>query len=740
MSMGSLNRACIGLATAVALTASAIAADTAQTPVNAPTTVYVSAEQAMLYSGPGEDFYPTGNIAQNSTLEVYLQAPGNWLGVRPPEGSFSWVQAADAYLLPGGRMIEVTNPAAVSWIGTGLGSAKQYRWQVKLSPGEQLGVIGEQTTRGEGDKEILWYKIAPPAGEFRWIQAGSVSKQPVPTPRKARSTSTLAQSKTARRSGADVVSAAYQTDPNSGAITLDNPEDYHSAAGQANAPFIVSGSYPKAPLPGEIINGEVVVGEHYAPGEVIHEQAMDGGFADGSSAGSDYYEGEYVDGGDYEGEYYAGEYAQGEIVDGGTYDGGSYGEVIYDGEDYIDGVVRSSSKGAFAGWHAFEFTDDGMQFTWLERMYGRARQNGPDPLQADPFSLAMNKGQVRPNSPRAVEQLYPGGMPQSPHMQHSVSAPPRRRHRPWRDPRMLGDARSTNAIGPSVAPPLSAHDRGDTGDDLNPMSPEPTGLGAGLQRLADALNSGSSPRTPNQIDANSPAAGGVNWYGLGSGKTPASLAAHQTSPAAAAIAAESLQAAARNIDLNQLQLSLSEAVAQPMQMWSLQPIYDSARYYVEHGASAVERGQARLLMERVEEFAELAARSGYLALNRSSLGNVTGNSNAPISTAAASPIMLAGASSGSVGGVVRSDFQRAIEGGASYDATGWLVPVIAASPGQPTHALTDDLGRIQAYVSPAPGLNLNRYINQAVGITGLRGYLPQLQAGQIQASRVVRLQ
>ncbi|MEZ6078843.1 MAG: hypothetical protein R3C56_25155 [Pirellulaceae bacterium] len=51
-------------------------------------------------------------------MEVYHRTEDEWLGVRPPEGSFSWVQAADAYLLPGGRIIEVTNPSAVSWIET----------------------------------------------------------------------------------------------------------------------------------------------------------------------------------------------------------------------------------------------------------------------------------------------------------------------------------------------------------------------------------------------------------------------------------------------------------------------------------------------------------------------------------------------------------------------------------------------------------------------------------------------
>ena len=590
--MGSLNRACIGLATTVVLIASAIAADTPHTPDDAPTTVYVSGEQGMLYSGPGEDFYPTGTIEQNATLEVYLQAPGGWLGVRPPKGSFSWVQAADAYLLPGGRLIEITNPAAVSWIGTSLGSAKQYRWQVELNPGEQLGVIGEQTTRGEGDQEILWYKISPPTGEFRWIPASSVTTQPITAKGKTRSNSTHAQSR--RASGSDVVSAAYQTKSDSGVITLSSPGDYDSAARQSTAPFIVSGSYPRAPKPGEIINGEVVVGGEYAPGEIIDEQSMDVGFGEGSSADSGYYDGEYYEGEHVEGEYFEGEYVQGGVVDEGIHYDDSHGEVIYDGHDYIDGVVRSTSKGAFAGWHALELTDDGMQFTWLERMYGRARKNGPDPLQADPFSLAMNKGQVSPDSPRAVEQMFPGGMPQTPHMQHATSASPRPRHRPWRDPRMLGGARSIRGNSPSVAPALSAHDRAGSSAGLSPMSVEASGIGAGLQRLADAFNSGSDPRMPSQMDTHGSAAGGVNWYGLGSGKTPASLAGHQTS--AATTTAESLPAAARNLDLDQLQLTLSEAVTQPMQMWSLQPIYDSARYYVEHGASAIERGHARLLM------------------------------------------------------------------------------------------------------------------------------------------------
>lgn len=75
----------------------------------------------------------------------------------------------------------------------------------------------------------------------------------------------------------------------------------------------------------------------------------------------------------------------------------------------------------------------------------------------------------------------------------------------------------------------------------------------------------------------------------------------------------------------------------------------------------------------------------------------------------------------------------------NFDATGWLVPVHAAQPGQPTHALTSDSGQIIAYVTALPGMNLDRFVNQAVGIHGLRGYLNEFRAAHIEAQNVTRL-
>ncbi|MEZ6153832.1 MAG: hypothetical protein R3C09_27365 [Pirellulaceae bacterium] len=713
--MGTPNRAWIGVALIIGFAAVSVAADLPAKQDDAATIVYVSAEGAQLRSGPGEDFYPTGDIPLNASLEVYHRTEDEWLGVRPPEGSFSWVQAADAYLLPGGRIIEVTNPSAVSWIGTSLGSAKQYRWQVKLTSGEQLGVIGEQSTRNAEGKEVLWYKIAPPAGEFRWIHTQSVSSQPV-TP------SSSARTAPGARASSGVVAAAYQAGSDDGVITLGTSDEYYDGQAQSTQPFIVEGSYPRTPKAGEVIDGEVVVDESYAPGQIIEGEPIGEGAIYGNPV---------------EGDYIGGEYLAGEYVDGGTIEGqivdDGYGEVIYEDAEYVDGVAPSGGGGTFAGWHAMELNDDGMRFTWLERMYGRAKQSGPDPLQADPFSLAMHKGQVRPNSPRAFEQMYPDGIPQ---VETVTTAPVSRRHRPWRDPRTLGNQRTGGVGSPHMAPALSSRDAGRAGQDL-PSEERTAPLSAGLQRLSSALQGGTGSLAAYQSSQPNPATDNVNWYGIGQGTETASPPVAQSSGAANIDALQT--AAAANVDLNQLQLVLSEAVTQPMQLWSLQPIYESARYYVEHGGSAIERGRARLLMERIEEFAELAARSGYLALNRTSLtysGSDTSGSNA---TGASGAIMLASTSSGSISGVVQSDFDRAIGGDSSYDATGWLVPVIAASAGQPSHALTDDTGKILSYVSPVPGLNLDRYLNQAVGITGLRGYLPQLQAGHLQASRVVRL-
>ncbi len=126
-----------------------------------------------------EDYYPTSIIARGTTVEVYDRTADGWLAIRPPQGSFSWLPAAQGLLMPGGRIVEVTERNAVAWIGSSLGTAKQtIRWQVKLDRSEQLAVLGEQNIQDPTTQaKALWYKIAPPNGEFRWIRENATSDE-----------------------------------------------------------------------------------------------------------------------------------------------------------------------------------------------------------------------------------------------------------------------------------------------------------------------------------------------------------------------------------------------------------------------------------------------------------------------------------------------------------------------------------------------------------------------------------
>jgi uncharacterized protein YgiM (DUF1202 family) len=129
----------------------------------------VVATGAAVHSGPGDKFYPTDTLAQGEVVEVYREKSGGWLGIRPPANSFSWVSAADLDMRDGNLAV-VNKDDVASRIGSRL-NAKRNAAQVRLKKGEVVEVIDEETIGEE-----RWYKIAPPAGEFRWIQSSLVER------------------------------------------------------------------------------------------------------------------------------------------------------------------------------------------------------------------------------------------------------------------------------------------------------------------------------------------------------------------------------------------------------------------------------------------------------------------------------------------------------------------------------------------------------------------------------------
>ena len=136
---------------------------------SSPYQARVIAGGAPVHSGPGDNFYPTDTLTQGDTVEVYREKPGGWLAIRPPAGSYSWVAERDLMVKDGG-LAEVVRDDVASRIGSRLND-RHNAAQVRLKKGESVEVLGEENISGE-----KWYKIAPPAGEFRWIQAAVVER------------------------------------------------------------------------------------------------------------------------------------------------------------------------------------------------------------------------------------------------------------------------------------------------------------------------------------------------------------------------------------------------------------------------------------------------------------------------------------------------------------------------------------------------------------------------------------
>ncbi len=128
-----------------------------------PYKAYVTAADVYVRSGPGRSYYPTDKLKRGEAVEVYRHDPGGWCAVRPVEGSFTWVSGR--FLRPIEDDLAVVTAEGVSArVGSRFSDVRDVI-QVRLNEGEVVAIVEQP---GEGE---IWYKIAPPAGEFRWVSA-----------------------------------------------------------------------------------------------------------------------------------------------------------------------------------------------------------------------------------------------------------------------------------------------------------------------------------------------------------------------------------------------------------------------------------------------------------------------------------------------------------------------------------------------------------------------------------------
>lgn len=129
-----------------------------------PQRAVVTSPGAAVRSGPSTTHYLTDTLPEATVVEVYRRQGDGWCGIRPPAESFSWVFSENVRLVDDG-IAEISKPNVAARVGSRL-SAQRDVVQVRLKEGEKVAILGRDEREGG-----LWYKIAPPAGEFRWIQA-----------------------------------------------------------------------------------------------------------------------------------------------------------------------------------------------------------------------------------------------------------------------------------------------------------------------------------------------------------------------------------------------------------------------------------------------------------------------------------------------------------------------------------------------------------------------------------------
>lgn len=144
--------------------------------VTFPYTAEVSVADVEVRCGPGWEFYPTMRLERGSKVDVYRHELGGWLAIRPPDGSFSWIPARQVKRQGDSRVGTVLMEGAVAWVGSGVVDVRQHKWQVRLKRDERLQILGKRSLSvGPGFATETHFKIAPPAGEFRWIHAEHAS-------------------------------------------------------------------------------------------------------------------------------------------------------------------------------------------------------------------------------------------------------------------------------------------------------------------------------------------------------------------------------------------------------------------------------------------------------------------------------------------------------------------------------------------------------------------------------------
>jgi len=579
-----------------------------------PYDVYVDQDEVVARCGPGGNFYRTDPLRHGQRLEVYLETPDGWLGVRPPENSFCWVPADAIAMDRSGNLGRVTEAGTLAWIGTHLGKARKYMWQVQLSKGEEVTVLGRAEREGP-DGPQMWYRISPPAGEFRWVHRDQVVDNPemllrdkprpgellamgVPTPLDDDIEPLDIPEPTRKKPQKGLMATAKS-------ILLNGAEEYSPAAANEVA---------AAPLRPMNDRGAIPI--------VASEANSDLSFAQSQSLAAQTAE--------------TANYSQ------------SVQPQVQPQFEQPQGVQVQSDLAAGRRAVGSGVADSGYANQEIaNQQIARATQS--------PLISIATQPTVR-----------------------TIGA--------------VGDETAGNGAVPAVGP---------TASDANWVR------GSARPARPDFGSAATNPQTGQPLQIPPPPA-------------------QSQSPIPAAIVGG-------NVDSLQLELSRRMVAGAPGA--EVEPVRQAAVRISQTDGSETERQRARLLVQRIEQYQSIARRrDGDQPSSAVSTLQAAARAAGTL-TMPPGQVML---SSGSPATGSPATGGATLGGPGSVEAVGYLVQVYSARPDSPPFALTDATGRTTHYVSPTPGVNLRRYLNQHISIGGQSGYETGLDTPHIIATAAVR--
>jgi SH3-like domain-containing protein len=176
-------------------------------------------------------------------------------------------------------------------------------------------------------------------------------------------------------------------------------------------------------------------------------------------------------------------------------------------------------------------------------------------------------------------------------------------------------------------------------------------------------------------------------------------------------------------EIDRIDLDLTVMVIDESRNWSFDELRNRTNAMLDQARTAVERGLARQLANKIAKFEDIKQRQEAVLAMR----DRTDRSSRAY--AKLRPRDDAGAERASA----MSDIDD------RYDGVGQLTQVVDPKAGAPQYALVDKAGNVRCYVTPAPGVNLYRFVGQEIGVNGTRGYMIDQRSSHIMARHVTPL-